>query len=173
MCTYKSRLTLLLSKLSQVFGMMAVCEKAIQDAEDRSAIFYLNILQRQMQRLQSLVERYIADQVKAIENAQLSNRKRRGVVFFIKHFPVRQSKRFPYARHTHVSSMQVFVSKVEAQLVDYDDFAARNVANAGYEKIVNTMLDTLQHMAKMDRSDVAGEDKGQLNHSIIMIGVFP
>lgn len=75
---------------SQVFGMMAVCEKAIQDAEDRSAIFYLNILQRQMQRLQGLVERYIADQVKAIENAQLSNRKRRGVVFFIKHFPVRR-----------------------------------------------------------------------------------
>lgn len=66
----------------------------------------------------------------------------------------------------------MFVSRVEAQLVDYDDFAARNVANAGYEKIVNTMLDTLQHMAKMDRSDVAGEDKGQLNHSIIMIGVF-
>lgn len=65
---------------------------------------------------------------------------------------------------------QVFASKVEAQLVDYDDFAARSVANAGYEKIVNTMLDTLQHMAKMDRSDVAGEDKGQLNHSIIMIG---
>jgi hypothetical protein len=64
----------------------------------------------------------------------------------------------------------VFVARVEAQLVDYDDFTARAVANAGYEKIVNTMLDTLQHMAKMDRSDVAGEDKGQLNHSIIMIG---
>jgi hypothetical protein len=66
----------------------------------------------------------------------------------------------------------VFVARVEAQLVDYNDFTARAVANAGYEKIVNTMLDTLQHMAKMDRSDVAGEDKGQLNHSIIMIGGY-
>jgi hypothetical protein len=73
---------------SQVFGMMAVLERAMQDAEDRNAIFYLTILQTQLQRLQGLVERYIADQVKAIENAQLSNRKRRGVVFFIKHFPV-------------------------------------------------------------------------------------
>jgi hypothetical protein len=39
------------------------------------------------------------------------------------------------------------------------------------------MFDTLQHMAKMDRSEVAGEDKSQLNHWIIMIGdslgVFP
>ena len=67
---------------------MAVLERAMQDAEDRNAIFYLTILQTQLQRLQGLVERYIADQVKAIENAQLSNRKRRGVVFFIKHFPV-------------------------------------------------------------------------------------
>jgi len=158
---------------SQVFGMMAVLERAMQDAEDRNAIFYLTILQTQLQRLQGLVERYIADQVKAIENAQLSNRKRRGVVFFIKHFPVSIAGElcsFAAADAEFVCEHQVFVARVEAQLVDYDDLTARAVANAGYEKIVNTMLDTLQHMAKMDRSDVAGEDKGQLNHSIIMIG---
>ena len=132
-----------------------------------------------MQRLQNLVERYLADQVKAIENAQLTNKKRRGVVFFIKHFPV--SSGF-HARRSVVpwltiffffqttTWVQVFVSRVESQLGDYGDYAARNVANAGYEQIVNAMFDALQHMAKMDRSDVAGEDKGQLNHSIIMIG---
>jgi hypothetical protein len=73
---------------SQVFGMLAVCEKAIQDAESRNAIFYMNILQRQIQRIQSLVEKYLADQVRTIENTQLTNKKGRGVVFFIKHFPV-------------------------------------------------------------------------------------
>lgn len=62
-------------------------------------------------------------------------------------------------------------------MVDYADSAARNIANSGYEQVVNAMFDTLQHMAKMDRSEVAGEDKSQLNHWIIMIGdssgVFP
>jgi hypothetical protein len=34
------------------------------------------------------------------------------------------------------------------------------------------MLETLQHMAKLDRTDLAGtgDDKGQLNYFIIMIG---
>lgn len=67
---------------------------------------------------------------------------------------------------------QIFVQRIETQLVDYDDYAARNIANAGYEQIVNAMFDTLQHMAKLDKSDIAGEDKGQLNQFIIMIGVW-
>jgi hypothetical protein len=34
------------------------------------------------------------------------------------------------------------------------------------------MLETLQHMAKLDRTDLAGpgDDKGQLNYFIIIIG---
>jgi hypothetical protein len=84
--------------------MMAVLERAMQDAEERNAIFYLTILQNQLQRLQGLVERYIAEQVKAIENAQLSNRKRRGVVFFIKHFPVSFTNALRYPEEADIES---------------------------------------------------------------------
>jgi hypothetical protein len=40
--------------------------------------------------------------------------------------------------------------------------------------VVNTILDTLQQMAKLDRTDMTGtgDDKGQLNYFIIMIGML-
>jgi hypothetical protein len=39
--------------------------------------------------------------------------------------------------------------------------------DAAYEKIVNTIFVSLKHMAKMGGE---GEDKGQLNYHVILIG---
>lgn len=41
--------------------------------------------------------------------------------------------------------------------------------DAGYERIVKGMFDALKHMAKMEGE---GEDKGQLNYHVILIGMF-
>jgi hypothetical protein len=64
------------------------------------------------------------------------------------------------------------VERIEQQLVGAEDSSTRDVANAAYEQVVNTILDTLQQMAKLDRTDMTGtgDDKGQLNYFIIMIG---
>lgn len=69
-------------------------------------------------------------------------------------------------------SKQTFVERIEQQLVGAEDSSTRDVANAAYEQVVNTILDTLQQMAKLDRTDMTGtgDDKGQLNYFIIMIG---
>lgn len=43
--------------------------------------------------------------------------------------------------------------------------------DAAYERVVNTMFESLKQMAKMEGE---GEDKGQLNYHVILIGeIFP
>lgn len=66
------------------------------------------------------------------------------------------------------------MERIEQQLVGAEDSSTRDVANAAYEQVLNTMLDTLQQMAKLDRTDMTGtgDDKSQLNYFIIMIGKY-
>ncbi len=114
------------------------------------------------------------EQVRTIEAAKLTIKKRTGVAFFIRHFPVRPTcaNAPPVSLFTDwVLSVQVFTDRVEAQLVDCDGLTVRRAADTAYERIVTAMFDALQQMAKMDRADAsAAEDKGLLNYSIIMIG---
>ena len=84
-----------------------------------------------------------------MEQTKLNAKKRRGVAPFIKNFPG-------------------YVSRVEAQLVGVDDMEIRGTVDAAYERIVQAMFDGLRQMAKMEGEQ--GEDKGQLNFHVILIG---
>jgi hypothetical protein len=70
------------------------------------------------------------------------------VVHFIKHFPV-------------------YVGRVESQLIGADTLEIRLGVDGAYDRIVQSMFDSLKHMAKMNGED---EDKGQLNYHVILIG---
>ena len=85
-----------------------------------------------------------------MEQTKLTSKKRNGVVHFIKYFPV-------------------YVSRVESQLINADTLEIRQNVDVAYEKIVQTMFDSLKQMAKMDGE---GEDKGQLNYHVILIGEY-
>lgn len=63
----------------------------------------------------------------------------------------------------------VYVGRVEHQLIGSDDLEIRTSVDAAYEKIVQTIFDSLKQMAKMDGE---GEDKGQLNYHVILIGAL-
>jgi hypothetical protein len=52
-------------------------------------------------------------------------------------------------------------------LVGADGLEIRTNVDAAYEKIVNTIFDSLKQMAKMGGEE---EDKGQLNYHVILIG---
>lgn len=90
------------------------------------------------------------EQIQDIEQTKLSSKKRQGVAHFVKYFPT-------------------YVASVENQLIGADDLEIRTSVDAAYEKIVQTIFDSLKQMAKMDGE---GEDKGQLNYHVILIGVF-
>ena len=81
---------------------------------------------------------------------KLTSKKRNGVAPFIKYFPT-------------------YVGRVEGQLIGADTLEIRQIVDAAYDKIVQAMFSALKQMAKMDGE---GEDKGQLNYHVILIGKY-
>lgn len=148
--------------------MLACVERFSIDAEERGNQFLLSLLGKQQVRLKGLFDRFIVslfwlaeqfkvdfspfknEQIRDVEQTKLTSKKRRGVVRFIKHFPV-------------------YVGRVESQLVGADALEIRASVDGAYERIVQTMFESLKQMAKLDGE---GEDKGQLNYHVIIIGMF-
>ena len=143
-------------------------ERFLADADERGNQFLLTVLGKQHTRLKGLYERHIVspysiigrnkvyccnfqnEQIKGIEQTKLTSKKRRGVASFIKQFPS-------------------YLGRVENQLIGADGLEIRTTVNEAYDKIVQSMFDCLKQMAKMDGE---GEDKGQLNYHVILIGKF-
>jgi exocyst complex component 1 len=78
----------------------------------------------------------------------LSSKKRKGVAYFVKYF-------------------STYAARIEQQLVGAHELEIRTSVDSAYEKIVQTMFDSLKQIAKLDGE---GEDKGQLNYHVILIG---
>lgn len=72
------------------------------------------------------------------------------MVHFVKHFPI-------------------YIGQVENQLIGADTLEIRATVDAAYDRIVQSMFESLKQMAKMDGE---GEDKGQLNYHVILIGAY-
>lgn len=68
---------------------------------------------------------------------------------------------------TFIKQFPSYLARVESQLVGTDGMEIRSIVNEAYDKIVQSMFDCLKQMAKMDGE---GEDKGQLNYHVILIG---
>lgn len=66
---------------------------------------------------------------------------------------------------------QIYVQRVESQLVGLNDLDIRNNVDAAYERIVDSMFDVLQQMAKME-GEGEDKDKSQLLYHVVLIGKF-
>lgn len=54
----------------------------------------------------------------------------------------------------------MFIDRFEGQLLGTDGLVIRETVDAAYEKIANSMFESLQQMAKMDGAEgLAAEDK--------------
>ncbi|KAF8640686.1 hypothetical protein AX17_000342 [Amanita inopinata Kibby_2008] len=131
----------------EIVGMLAVLEQFMVDAEERNCQYLQQSLSKQHTRLKGIFDRHVNEQLKNIEQTKLTNKKRRGVVHFVKYFPI-------------------YISRIESQLVGTDGLEIRSNVDMAYEKIVQTMFDCLRQMAKLEGE---GEDKGQLNYHVILI----
>lgn len=83
-----------------------------------------------------------------VDETKLTSKKRKGVAQFIKYFPI-------------------YVGRVEQQLIGADGLEIRGQVDLAYDKIVHSMFDCLKQMATMDGE---GEDKGQLNYHVLLVG---
>jgi hypothetical protein len=151
--------------------MIVTLEHFLNAVEEKPNPLILNTFNKQLTRLKNGFDRHVVrsapfpcallivdyalflilqkKQIDDIEQTKLSSKKRQGVAYFVKQFPV-------------------YVKRVEAQLVGAEGLDIRTNVDTAYEKIVNTIFDSLKHMAKMGGED---EDKGQLNYHVIIIGV--
>lgn len=130
-----------------VFGLILTLERFVTSTRERSNQFLFGALSKQLTRLKHVLDRHIKRQIDDIEQTKLSNKRRQGVASFVKQFPT-------------------YVERVESQLRDAGGLEIRTSVDAAYEKIVQTIFDSLKHIAKLSGE---GEDKGQLNYHIIMI----
>ena len=62
-----------------------------------------------------------------------------------------------------------YTARIEQQLIGANELEIRTSVDSAYEKIVQTIFDSLKQIAKLDGE---GEDKGQLNFHVILIGGF-
>ncbi|GAA5904040.1 uncharacterized protein JCM6883_002064 [Sporobolomyces salmoneus] len=137
----------------QVVGILAVLNRFIEQGERQHNEFVSRVLQKQYQKSLLTLERSCKEQIRSIEQTKLTLKKRKGVVPFVRIFPL-------------------FVARVESQLEGCEKLDVRNVVNSQYERIVATMFDCLQQMAKMDgegQGQAPGEGKDQLNYHVILI----
>ncbi|KAJ7932567.1 exocyst complex component sec3 subunit [Mycena leptocephala] len=131
----------------QVVGLLACIERFTAEADERGNMFLLNALGKQHMRLKGLFDRHINEQIKGVEQTKLNSKKRKGVVHFVKHFPI-------------------YIGLVESQLIGADALEIRATVDTAYDRIVQSMFESLKQMAKMDGE---GEDKGQLNFHVILV----
>lgn len=151
----------------EIVGIMVSLERFLIDAEEKGNPFILGLLEKQHFRLKLVFDRHIVswwfqsrmllihlffqnDQLQSIERTKLSSKKRKGVAYFVKHF-------------------STYAARIEQQLIGANELEIRTSVDSAYEKIVQTMFDSLKQIAKLDGE---GEDKGQLNYHVILIGEF-
>ncbi|BGP23018.1 exocyst complex, component Exoc1 [Rhodotorula toruloides] len=136
----------------QIVGILAVLDRFVLRGEEDHNEFLSRTLQKQYQRSLAALERSCKEQIRSIEQTKLTLKKRKGVVPFVRVFPM-------------------FVARIESQLDGADDLNIRKIVNGQYERIVATMFDCLQQMAKMDGEGhgSTGEGKDQLNYHVILI----
>ncbi|GAA5862901.1 hypothetical protein JCM3774_006681 [Rhodotorula dairenensis] len=140
----------LLKDPMQVVGVLSVLDAyASRSGPDRND-FVARTLQKQYQRLVMLFERSTKEQIRSIEHTKLTLKKRKGVVPFVRVFPL-------------------YVARVESQLDGTPGPNIRKVIDAQYERITAAIFDCLQQLAKMDGEGQGNEGKDQLNYHVILI----
>ncbi|KAN0060684.1 hypothetical protein ACQY0O_007342 [Thecaphora frezii] len=132
-----------------IFGLLAALDRAIIEAEELNSESIHKIMSKLHMRLASQLERFVQEQIKGIEQTKLTVKKRKGIVHFIKVFPT-------------------FVDRVESQLLNTEMLNIRPAVDGYYDAICRAMFDALQTISRIDGGGV-DEDKGQLNHHIILI----
>lgn len=135
-----------------IVGLLATLDRGIIEAEEVNCESLQKVLAKLHLRLASQLERFVQEQIKGIEQTKLTVKKRKGVVHFMRVFPV-------------------FVERVESQLLNAETLNIRNAVDGYYGQICRAMFDALQTISRVETgaATAGDEDKGQLNHLVILI----
>jgi hypothetical protein len=130
------------------------------DIEDTNQDFLTRNLQKIHERLKGLFNRFLEEQIRAIEDTKVKIKKRKGVIAFMKTFPL-------------------FSAAIENMLPSAadggDQLEVRRMVNEGYGRMNKAMFESLKVIAKESPAVMASqgqgdpEDKEALNYHILLI----
>ncbi|VTO82785.1 unnamed protein product [Fusarium graminearum] len=141
----------------QGIGVLATLEKYIADISQSNQEYLNTLLQKLHGHLEVRFKKFVDEQLRAIEETKVKISKRKGVIAFIRIFPL-------------------FSAAVENMLVGVDALAARGTIDREYDRILKTMYDSLMVIARENPSvgivttgSADPEDKEALNFHILLI----
>ncbi len=130
-------------------GMQAHIEYHTKEYQKTCHIYVTNLLEALARKVNVVFEKFVADQVKAIEETRITVKKRNGIIPFIRTFPK-------------------FVDRIEKLLSSWDG-GARKLVDKAYAKIIKTMFDALESEAQQVVIEAKGDEKDSLNKQILNI----
>ncbi|PIA18652.1 hypothetical protein COEREDRAFT_79670 [Coemansia reversa NRRL 1564] len=140
---------------SQAIGMLVPVSKALEICKDSDQGFLINVLERCMDRLEAIFQRYVSEQARAIEATKFVTKKRVGALPFARVFPK-------------------FIAHIE-NLVGDTGYSARAIADSAYSRISRLIFDTLESLLReADRNAQRNADdkdaqKEQLNAHVLLL----
>ncbi|EHK99575.1 putative Exocyst complex component 1 [Glarea lozoyensis 74030] len=138
----------------QGVGVIVAVERKLVDFEESSQEFLSRTLQKVHTKLVSLFDKFLDEQIRAIEDTKVKIKKRKGVIGFIRIFPS-------------------FSLSLETMLASAGDLEIRETVNRAYARINKAMFESLKVIARENPgAQTAGadpEDKEALNYQILLI----
>ncbi|KAF4637967.1 hypothetical protein G7Y89_g123 [Cudoniella acicularis] len=138
----------------QGVGVIAAIEQKLVEFEESSQEYLARTLQKLHTRLVGLFNKFLDDQIRAIEETKVKIKKRKGVIAFIRIFPS-------------------FSLTLETMLASSGDLEIRETVNHAYTRINKAMFESLKVIARENPSaQTSGadpEDKEALNYQILLI----
>ncbi|KAL1888104.1 hypothetical protein Sste5346_009791 [Sporothrix stenoceras] len=142
----------------QGIGVMATLERKMAEVQQSNQEFLNNLLQKLHSTLEVRFRKFVDEQIRAIEETKVKIKKRKGVIGFMRIFPI-------------------FSAAVENMLADIDpNLAVRRTVDHEYDRILRSMFDSLKVIARENPTmtvAAAGsadpEDKEALNFHILLI----
>ncbi|PQE16914.1 exocyst complex component Sec3 protein [Rutstroemia sp. NJR-2017a BBW] len=138
----------------QGVGVLASIERKLVDLEESNQEYLARTLQKLHARLLTSFNKFLDEQIRAIEDTKVKIKKRKGVIGFIRIFPS-------------------FSLALETMLGGADDLEVRQIVNNAYARLNKTMFESLKVIARENPgAQTAGadpEDKEALNYQILLI----
>ncbi|KAL2075336.1 hypothetical protein VTL71DRAFT_279 [Oculimacula yallundae] len=138
----------------QGVGVIAAIERKLVSFEESNQEYLSRTLQKLHVKLLSMFNKFLDEQIRAIEDTKVKIKKRKGVIAFIRIFPS-------------------FSLTLETMLATSHDLDIRQTVNHAYARINKTMFESLKVIARENPgAQVAGadpEDKEALNYQVLLI----
>lgn len=133
-----------------VVGMLVETELAQRTLSQRAGgAGVAELLHKNSTRLHAELGRLLHGQLLAVEHTKVTVNRRCGILPVFQAFPA-------------------FVTRMEAQMGEADALPVRTAVDEGYDRIARAMMTTIQAIPQTAGATM-DEDKGQLNHHVIVI----